>query len=131
MSMKRSNVLLQLVGVSLSFASLTLRANDLPQLSSKDAAIFSELINIAVQGQLSPEQTAKLDFGLSHSNGAINSLAAALLYKYEPRRREALFPRMREVFNYRLPADAPTAPQSDFLAIVQKIEHLNPTLNSQ
>lgn len=129
--MKRSNALLPLVPVCLLFSSLTLSANELPQLSRKDAANFSELINIAVQGQLSAEQTAKLDAGLTDSNQAVKALAVALLYKYEPRRREALFRDMREIFHYRLPGDAPFAPKNDFLIIEEKIKQLNPTLNKQ
>jgi hypothetical protein len=127
----RSNSLLRLLAAWVLLAPLAIRASDLPQLDAKDAAHLSELISLSSQEQLSSDQIARLDLALSDSNSAVKAVALALAYKYEPARREALFPGLRDTFHYRLPPETKTAPLDEFTGTLRQIENINPELGAQ
>lgn len=129
--MAQLNSLLRLVAASLLLAPVAIRASDLPQLDAKDAAHFVELMNTSNQAQLSAEQSASVDRALSDSNSAVKAVALALAYKYEPGKREALFPGMREMFHYRLPPETRIVPADEFRDALKQIETINPGLSAQ
>jgi hypothetical protein len=129
--MARSNPLLRLLAAWLLFAPIAIQASDVPQLDAKQAAHFSELISLSSQEQLSSDQIARVDLALSDSNSAVKALALALAYKYEPAKRDALFPGLRDTFHYRLPPETRTAPLDEFTGTLRQIEKINPDLSAQ